>query len=71
LNRVETPCRLICVVDPLTAWCIGCGRARDEVATWSKLSEAERAAITAALPDRLQHMTARATRGRRQRDAAR
>jgi hypothetical protein len=62
---VETPCRLICVVDPLTDWCIGCGRTRAEVAAWTTLTDAQRADIMAILPDRLRQMTSRATRSRR------
>ncbi len=31
---IETPCVKICVVDPETGFCIGCGRTRGEIAGW-------------------------------------
>ena len=34
---IETPCVKICVVDPETGYCIGCGRTREEIAGWLKL----------------------------------
>jgi uncharacterized protein len=35
---IETPCIKICVVDPETGFCIGCGRTRGEIGGWLGLS---------------------------------
>ncbi|MBV8851381.1 MAG: DUF1289 domain-containing protein [Methylobacteriaceae bacterium] len=49
---VSTPCVQICVLDPRTRICTGCGRTVDEIARWSAMSEAERRAIMNTLPQR-------------------
>ena len=41
---IETPCIKICVVDPETGFCIGCGRTRGEIGGWLGLSPEERRA---------------------------
>jgi hypothetical protein len=62
---IESPCRQVCVVDPLTRLCIGCGRSTAEIAAWLGLSAAERRAVMDALPARLDAMTSRGTRSGR------
>jgi predicted Fe-S protein YdhL (DUF1289 family) len=52
-ESVASPCNKICVMDPRTGLCRGCGRTLDEIARWSQLSAAERAAILRALPERM------------------
>ena len=64
-----SPCIQVCVLDPLTGWCIGCGRSGEEIGAWPFLDEPGRAALVAALPARLAGMTTRA--GRRAARAAR
>ncbi|MEM8647051.1 MAG: DUF1289 domain-containing protein, partial [Pseudomonadota bacterium] len=32
--RADSPCIKICVVDPETDLCIGCGRTKAEIAGW-------------------------------------
>ncbi|RAK66418.1 DUF1289 domain-containing protein [Phenylobacterium kunshanense] len=49
---IKTPCIKVCVVDGESGLCLGCYRKLNEVATWSRLSEAERDAILAELPGR-------------------
>ncbi|MGY2047051.1 DUF1289 domain-containing protein [Methylobacterium sp. JK268] len=49
----STPCTRICVLDPRSGLCEGCGRTRDEIAAWGALSEPERRRIMALLPARL------------------
>lgn len=49
---IVTPCVKVCVVDGESGLCLGCLRTLDEVARWASLSDADRAAIMAALPDR-------------------
>jgi predicted Fe-S protein YdhL (DUF1289 family) len=53
VSVVSTPCIKICVVDPARKLCEGCGRTLAEIARWGRLSEAERLAIIAMLPERL------------------
>jgi len=50
---MSTPCRAICQVNGHAGICTGCGRQLKEIAGWSRMSEAERLAIMAALPQRL------------------
>jgi predicted Fe-S protein YdhL (DUF1289 family) len=39
-------------MDPVTGWCEGCLRTIDEIAGWSRATEAERRRILAALAAR-------------------
>ena len=55
----STPCINVCVVEPSTNLCIGCGRTVDEIGRWSGLPEADRLAIMAGLPGRLRALVAR------------
>ena len=52
LDLVETPCLGICLIDPADGLCVGCARSLDEVARWSAMTDEERRAIMAVLPDR-------------------
>ena len=69
---IETPCVKICVVEPETGFCIGCGRTRTEIAQWLSLNDAQRNTVMAELPERVATLTLRKTRrgGRRGRLAA-
>jgi len=49
---IKTPCIKVCVVDGESGLCLGCYRKLNEVATWSRLSDAERESILADLPGR-------------------
>lgn len=64
---IETPCVKICVMEPETGFCIGCGRTRMEIAGWLGMQPQERRGIMTALPERVSTMTQRKTRrgGRR------
>ena len=48
----SSPCTKVCVLDA-GGLCEGCGRTRDEIAAWGGLSEPQRRAIMATLPERL------------------
>jgi predicted Fe-S protein YdhL (DUF1289 family) len=61
----STPCVKICVIDPISALCIGCGRTIAEIAAWTAMSEAERFAVMAGLGERLARARSRAARGGR------
>jgi predicted Fe-S protein YdhL (DUF1289 family) len=50
---IETPCIAVCMIDPKTRLCFGCGRTLPEIARWHRIDSAERLAIMAALPDRM------------------
>lgn len=64
---IESPCVRICVVDPETGFCIGCGRTRDEIGSWLGFTPEERRNVMATLPERVATLTQRKTRrgGRR------
>jgi uncharacterized protein len=66
-DTIETPCVKICVVEPETGFCIGCGRTRGEIAAWIGLHQDERRRIMGTLPERVATLTLRKTRrgGRR------
>ncbi|MEJ0026618.1 MAG: DUF1289 domain-containing protein [Rhizomicrobium sp.] len=49
----SSPCLKVCVVDGATDICFGCGRTLPEIAKWGRLSEEERLAIMATLPERM------------------
>lgn len=49
----SSPCIRLCVLDPVTGLCEGCGRTGEEIAAWGGLSEPERLRIMAGLPARL------------------
>ena len=50
---IESPCNLVCTIDPLSGYCLGCGRTGDEIAGWTGLTPIERRDVMVVLPDRL------------------
>jgi predicted Fe-S protein YdhL (DUF1289 family) len=52
---IESPCNKVCVVDPASARCVGCGRTLAEIAGWSTFTPEERRRIMAELKIRPQH----------------
>lgn len=71
MSGISTPCVKICVVDPRSLLCIGCGRTIAEIAAWGGMLEDERTAIMARLDARLRAMRSRSARGGRRRAAER
>jgi len=65
VSAVSTPCINVCVLDPLSALCIGCGRTGAEISAWSTMSEGERIAVMAELDERLTEARSRVSRGGR------
>ncbi|MEG6510040.1 DUF1289 domain-containing protein [Methyloligella sp. 2.7D] len=55
---METPCISVCEIDEETEMCRGCGRSIAEIASWIRLTDDERRAIMARLPERLKTMKA-------------
>jgi len=45
MSGIESPCNKVCTLDPISASCIGCGRTLAEIGAWSRMSDAERAAV--------------------------
>jgi predicted Fe-S protein YdhL (DUF1289 family) len=53
---LETPCINVCLLDEETGTCVGCGRTLAEIAAWATMSDAERRAVMAALPERMNRL---------------
>ena len=49
----ETPCIAVCIMDPRTSLCLGCGRTLPEIARWHRMETAERQAVMAGLAARM------------------
>jgi len=49
----ETPCIAVCMIDPRTSLCFGCGRTLPEIARWGRMDSAERQAVMAQLALRM------------------
>ena len=52
-TKPSSPCTKVCVLDAATGLCEGCGRTREEIGLWGSLSEPQRLALMAVLPERL------------------
>ena len=53
----ESPCTKVCVMDADNRYCLGCKRTLGEIARWSEMSDAERAAVLASLAWRRSDIT--------------
>ena len=53
MARVSSPCIRVCLLDPETGLCEGCGRTRDEIASWYRMPEEKRQLIMKELPERM------------------
>jgi len=42
------------MIDPRSSLCFGCGRTLEEIARWHRMDHAERLAVMAELPARMQ-----------------
>ena len=49
----ETPCIAVCMIDPRTSLCLGCGRTLPEIARWHRMDSGERLAVMAELAARM------------------
>ena len=49
----DTPCIAVCMIDPKTGLCLGCGRTLPEIARWHRMDRAERLAVMAQLAARM------------------
>lgn len=53
MTRVSSPCIRVCILDSVTGLCEGCGRTREEIARWYRMTEEERRQIMAGLAERM------------------
>ena len=51
-SPTPSPCINICRMDEASGWCEGCLRTLDEIACWSLLDDAEKAAVVIGLETR-------------------
>ncbi len=58
-DEVQSPCVKLCMVHPEERICVGCLRSMEEIATWSRLTPAERHRIIADLPARAPRLARR------------
>lgn len=68
---MESPCILVCSIDPKTDYCFGCGRTREEIAGWTLFSPEKRREIMDDLEERLKTVERRPRRETRRRLLAR
>lgn len=61
MTALETPCLKVCVLEPGSKLCRGCGRTIAEIAGWAAMSGSERRRVMALLPDRIAAMGPRAS----------
>lgn len=50
----SSPCIMVCEIHLKSGLCYGCGRSRQEIALWGRMSEPERKAVMASLKDRME-----------------
>jgi hypothetical protein len=50
---IETPCIKVCVLDPASGLCQGCGRSLEEIARWGSMSAEERRRLIVELKARV------------------
>lgn len=53
---IESPCNSVCTIDAVSGWCRGCGRTLDEIARWGATEAADRTAVMAELPERMERL---------------
>ncbi|MCX5577486.1 DUF1289 domain-containing protein [Kaistia terrae] len=49
-----SPCISLCILDPETELCEGCGRSLDEISHWSRMSDEQRQVVMNTLAIRLE-----------------
>jgi hypothetical protein len=58
-DEVDSPCVKVCAIHPEERLCVGCYRTIEEIATWSRLTAAERRAVLDDLPARAPRLARR------------
>jgi len=57
IPAIQSPCIKLCVLEPDSGYCIGCGRTGDEIASWISLTPQERKTVISQLDLRLANLT--------------
>ncbi len=55
----QSPCTKVCIVEPASGLCVGCGRSLPEIEGWLAFTDTERARLMGELPARMAGLTAR------------
>jgi predicted Fe-S protein YdhL (DUF1289 family) len=71
MSAIESPCILVCAMDPNTGYCFGCGRTRGEIEAWIDMTPERRREVMAELPARLETVERRPRRETRRARMAR
>lgn len=71
MTAIESPCILVCAIDPRTGYCFGCGRTSAEIGAWMAMTPETRREIMATLPSRLENVERPARRETRRARMAR
>jgi predicted Fe-S protein YdhL (DUF1289 family) len=53
MASIASPCSKICIIEPVSGWCLGCGRNLVEIERWAAFSDDERARVISGLAQRL------------------
>jgi len=64
-DHLPSPCISICQIDPVSGFCSGCYRSRQEIASWRNLDRDEQQKLLNSLHDRRALATGRSRRQRR------
>ncbi|MDS1135435.1 DUF1289 domain-containing protein [Nitratireductor indicus] len=56
MAEIRSPCILVCSLDPVAGFCVGCGRTGAEIAGWVAMTPSERDAVMEKLSARLQRL---------------
>ena len=63
-KEIESPCKNICVIHPLSKLCIGCYRTAEEIRLWTSYSSRFRKSLLIELPKRSEIAIPKKRRGR-------
>ena len=63
-DEIESPCKKICVIHPLSKLCIGCFRTAEEIRLWTSYSSVTRKSLLIELPNRSEIAIPKKRRGR-------
>ena len=56
--NIKSPCNLICQLQLTSGLCLGCGRSREEIASWTRYTDAQREEIMRQLDKRMETLPA-------------
>ncbi len=66
-EEVDSPCQNICLIDPESRYCIGCGRTGLEISLWPNMTDDERRSLKSELITRMANHKPRRKAGRARR----